>query len=127
MPIFQTAPGALRYQAFKTTFTACDESHLSHSVHLNLNRLRNNIENNPAEFVEEEDHLQSRHKESEGDGKTGETILLDDDATARQAILQHPINKSISITISSKKDKIGSLTISPTPSLSEADHLESST
>ena len=32
MPIFQTAPGAIQYQAFKATFMACDASHLGQQI-----------------------------------------------------------------------------------------------
>ena len=49
-PIFQTAPGTLRYQAFEATYMACDASHLREQIRIDLDHLCGYIERDPAKF-----------------------------------------------------------------------------
>ena len=54
-PIFRTAQETQQYQAFEATFIACDASHLWNHISLNLDRLQDVIDFNPAEFTADED------------------------------------------------------------------------
>ena len=51
-----TSAGTIQYQAFKTTFMACDASHLKHQIYVNLGFHHLQIVHDPAEFIDEE-HL----------------------------------------------------------------------
>ncbi len=91
---FRKAPGAQQYQAFEATFMACDASHLQNHISLNLDRLQDAIDLDPAEFTADEDinRPEKDSKESEGAQK-GEQ--------------------------EKQEDRIGPLTFSPAPNLTD--------
>ena len=101
-PIFRTAPGTRQYQAFEATYMACDASHLRNHIFLNLDHLRNAVDLDPVEFVAEED-LNRPEKESKGS----------EGAQEQDEEIQ--------------EDRIGPLTLSPAPNLTDHELLELNT
>ena len=67
MPILQTSPGSMQYQAFEAMSMACDASH-RHHIWVSLNQLWEDVNLDPAEFVakEDSDWLVDENKVSEG-------------------------------------------------------------
>ena len=116
-PIFRTAPGTRRYQAFEATFMACDASHLRNHISLNLDRLRT-TDLDPAEFIAEENiHLPEKEiKASEKVHEDDDTVKTSNTSSSVQQRRQQ-----------AQEDRIGPLTFSPTPKLSDAELLEHST
>ncbi len=81
---------------------ACDASHLRNHIALNLDHLRNAVDLDPAEFVAEED-LNRPEKESKGsEGAHGQDQ-------------------------EKQEDRIGPLTLSPAPNLTDHELLELNT
>ncbi len=101
-PIFRTAPGTRRYQAFEATYMACDASHLRNHISLNLNHLGNAVDLDPAEFVAEEDLNRPEKESKKSEGAQGQDQ-------------------------EKQEDRIGPLTLSPAPNLADHELLELNT
>ena len=81
---------------------AYDASHLREHVRVDLDRLRGQVAQDPAEFSAEEDLLRPADlKTSEGDGENGGEDIIQP----------------------TQQDRVGPLTFSPTPSLDQSEIL----
>jgi hypothetical protein len=82
-PTFYTAPGSFNYQAFETTYLACDASHIRRTTVLfDEQQLRGSRELDPAEFLATEDINTSA-------GMGGCEGATEDDDTVQTSNLSH--------------------------------------
>ena len=81
---------------------ACDASHLRNHISLHLDHLRSSVDLDPAEFVAEEDLNRPEKKSKESEGAQGQDQ-------------------------EKQEDRIGPLTLSPAPNLSDHDLIELNT
>jgi hypothetical protein len=113
-PIFCTAPGSSTYRAFEATFITHDTSHQKEQIRFDLDRLRGTIEQDPAEFVADEDiHCPEQwSRANEGVSEDEQTVKTSITASSKQ------------LHQNGQADRIGPLTFSPIEQLDEADQLE---